>query len=62
MEDPLAEGAEPVALEEVDQEVDPGMNKEQVLNLLGAPGDRQFEGAQEAWQYCKTSVWGSTDR
>jgi len=31
--------------------VNPGMNREQVANLLGTPGDRQFHGLDEAWQY-----------
>ena len=28
-----------------------GMNKEEVVNILGNPGNRQFSGKKEAWQY-----------
>jgi len=27
------------------------MTKEEVVNILGYPGDRQFRGDDEAWQY-----------
>jgi len=40
-------------------QVEPGMSKEQVLNLMGSPGDRQFQNASEAWQYCSTGVTGN---
>lgn len=42
--------------------VNPGMDKEKVLEILGTPGNRQFKGKDEAWQYCQTSVWGTTDK
>ena len=29
-----------------------GDSKERVLEVMGAPADRQFHGQQEAWQYC----------
>lgn len=32
-------------------QISPGDSKEKVVNILGAPEDRQFRGAQEAWQY-----------
>ncbi len=46
--------------------LEPGMTKQQVLGILGAPADRSFQGIDEAWQYqevagfgqCKyTTVW-----
>ena len=40
----------------------PGMSKKEVLGILDAPGNRQFKGKDEAWQYCQTSVWGTTDK
>jgi SmpA/OmlA family protein len=47
-------------------ELEPGMTKQQVLEILGPPADRSFRGTDEAWQYqeiagfgqCKyTTVW-----
>jgi hypothetical protein len=32
--------------------IDAGDTKKEVLKLMGPPQDRQFEQAQEAWQYC----------
>jgi len=46
--------------------LEPGMSKEEVRMLMGAPADKSFRGADEAWQYqevagfgqCKyTTVW-----
>lgn len=46
--------------------LEPGMTKQQVLEILGPPADRSFRGNDEAWQYqeiagfgqCKyTTVW-----
>ena len=46
--------------------LEPGMTKQQVLDILGPPADRSFRGTDEAWQYqeiagfgqCKyTTVW-----
>jgi len=46
--------------------LEPGMSRGEVRKLLGAPADRSFRGADEAWQYqevagfgqCKyTTVW-----
>lgn len=33
--------------------VEPGMSRQQVTAILGAPQDRQFQGKNEAWQYCE---------
>lgn len=33
--------------------VHPGDDKDRVTALLGKPGDRQFKGDNEVWQYCK---------
>ena len=35
-----------------------GDEKEQVLKILGPPGDRQLQGSNEAWQYCETTGAG----
>jgi hypothetical protein len=34
--------------------------KEQVLAVLGPPGDRSFSGHAEAWQYCRTGMQSDT--
>ena len=31
--------------------LDPGMSKQEVLNILGTPDGRSFQGNDEAWQY-----------
>lgn len=31
--------------------LDPGMSKQQVLELMGTPESRSFKGENEAWQY-----------
>lgn len=36
--------------------LDPGSSKEQVLAVLGPPGERTFSGNAEAWQYCRTGM------
>lgn len=36
--------------------VSPGDTPQAVLSKVGPPDDRQFEGAQEAWQYCATGA------
>ena len=47
-------------------QLEPGMPKQKVLDILGPPADRSFRGTDEAWQYqevagfgqCKyTTVW-----
>jgi hypothetical protein len=35
-------------------DVNPGDTREQVRATMGDPGNRQFQGALEAWQYCGT--------
>ena len=51
--------------------LEPGMAKEEVLQVMGPPNDRSFRGADEAWQYqeiagfgqCKyTTIWISEGR
>ena len=51
--------------------LEPGMAKEEVLQIMGSPNDRSFQGTDEAWQYqeiagfgqCKyTTVWISDGR
>jgi hypothetical protein len=46
--------------------LEPGMTKQNILDVLGSPADRSFRGTDEAWQYqeiagfgqCKyTTVW-----
>ncbi len=32
----------------------PGQTREEVTKILGVPGNKQFEGKNEAWQYCQT--------
>ena len=39
--------------------VSAGMNKEELVQLLGQPKNKQFRGSSEAWQYCATGF--STD-
>ncbi len=36
--------------------IDPGDSKEKVLQIMGTPGDRQFRGKDEAWQYGQTGA------
>jgi len=36
--------------------INPGDTRERVLSIMGAPGDRQFRGKDEAWQYGKTGA------
>jgi hypothetical protein len=33
-----------------------GDTKQQVLNTMGPPDDRQLKGDNEAWQYCQTGA------
>lgn len=32
-----------------------GMTDSELMALMGAPGNRQFSGENEAWQYCSSS-------
>ena len=36
-------------------DVDFGMSKVQVQQIMGAPRNRLYSGSQEAWQWCQTS-------
>jgi len=36
--------------------INPGDTKERVLSIMGTPGDRQFRGKDEAWQYGQTGA------
>lgn len=36
--------------------INPGDTREQVLAAMGSPGDRQFRGKDEAWQYGQTGA------
>lgn len=36
--------------------INPGDTKESVTAAMGVPGDRQFNGDIEVWQYCKTGA------
>lgn len=40
-------------------QLQPGMSREQVISLLGEPGNRTFRERAEAIQYCRTGI--STD-
>lgn len=35
--------------------IDAGMSKQEVIDIMGVPGDRQLNGELEAWQYCSSS-------
>lgn len=34
--------------------ISPGQPRYEVINILGVPGNKQFQGKDEAWQYCQT--------
>lgn len=36
--------------------INPGDTRERVRELMGEPGDRQFQGQNEAWQYGQTGA------
>jgi|SRR5688572_21559347 hypothetical protein len=36
--------------------VNAGDDKQRVLEVLGTPGDTQFQGSAEVWQYCQTGA------
>jgi hypothetical protein len=38
--------------------IERGNSKDRVVEILGAPGDRQFREDDEAWQYCRTNYTG----
>lgn len=39
-------------------EISPGQTKQDVVKILGPPENRQFQGRNEAWQYCETDMTG----
>ncbi len=43
-------------LERKASRVNPGDSGETVRSIMGEPGDRQFEGKNEAWQYGQTGA------
>jgi hypothetical protein len=43
-------------LEEKTILLNPGDEKQRVLDIMGTPRDRQFRGTAEAWQYCQTGA------
>ena len=49
-------GCSLVGIKEKTIAISPGANKNDVLAALGAPGDRQFSEANEAWQYCSIGL------
>lgn len=36
--------------------IEMGMPKNEVLKILGEPGQKSFQGSREAWQYCQTGL------
>ena len=36
--------------------VNPGDSKQQVIAAMGTPQNRQFDGIDDAWQYCNTHM------
>ena len=37
--------------------IEPGMSQPDVVAILGTPGDRQFHGDGEVWQYRSFGIW-----
>ena len=46
--------ASPVSAGDKTLNINSGDSKSAVIEALGEPEDRQFEGSNEAWQYCTT--------
>jgi len=44
------------ALQKKSLQVEPGMTKDDVVKIMGYPGNKQFKGVSEAWQYCSTGI------
>ena len=40
---------------EASDQLQPGQSKDQVTQIMGDPGNREFNGDREAWQYCGKS-------
>ena len=43
-------------------QIEPGMPASAVQSILGMPQNRQFNGKKQAWQYCRTSILGASDK
>jgi hypothetical protein len=41
--------------------VEPGMSKEEIRKLMGAPANRSFRGNDEAWQYQQVAGFGQCE-
>ena len=44
------------SLEKKSSLINIGDGKNQVLNVMGVPDDRQVKGMKEVWQYCQTGA------
>jgi len=44
------------SLEKKSALINPGDSKETVMAVMGPPGDRQFQGKHEVWQYGQTGA------
>lgn len=44
------------SLEKKASQINAGDSKDTVLSIMGTPGDRQFRGKDEAWQYGQTGA------
>ena len=44
------------SLEKKSALINVGDDKQQVLNVMGTPDDRQMKGQKEVWQYCQTGA------
>jgi hypothetical protein len=44
------------SLQDKATQINAGDDKARVREVMGEPGDRQFEGDAEVWQYCQTGA------
>lgn len=44
------------SLEKKSSLINVGDDKQQVINIMGTPDDRQVKGTKEVWQYCQTGA------
>jgi hypothetical protein len=49
-------GCRSMELENKAIQISPGDSKDRVIQVMGVPGDRQFQGDFEVWQYCVTGA------
>jgi len=42
--------------------ITPGMSKQDVIDIMGYPGNNQFNGNNEAWQYHRNGFWQGYDK